>query len=60
MRYLEDGSKVRVSKKSGTVIPYPEILKERAAPRQTESGPLDTPVDVAIKRTVEEREVTLQ
>uniref|UniRef100_A0A7S2YQP6 50S ribosomal protein L24, chloroplastic n=2 Tax=Entomoneis paludosa TaxID=265537 RepID=A0A7S2YQP6_9STRA len=29
---LEDGTKVRVSKKSGAIIPKPEILKHRARP----------------------------
>jgi len=28
-KYLEDGTKVRVSKKSGAIIPKPDILKER-------------------------------
>ena len=31
-RYLEDGTKVRVSKKSGAVIPRPEILSVRRRP----------------------------
>lgn len=31
-RYLEDGSKVRVSKRSGAVIPRPEILSIRRKP----------------------------
>lgn len=59
MRFLEDGTKIRVSKKSGTIIPYPEVLKERRTPRATEDGPLDTPANVATMRTVEDREVTL-
>ena len=31
-RYLEDGGKVRVAKKSGAVIPHPEILSVRKRP----------------------------
>ena len=37
-RYLEDGSKVRVSRglgASGSIIPRPEILKIRTTPRPT-------------------------
>lgn len=39
-RYLEDGSKVRVSRggaASGSVIPRPEILTQRRTARPTES-----------------------
>ena len=38
VRYLEDGSKVRVSRgigASGSIIPRPEILKIRTTPRPT-------------------------
>jgi len=38
IRYLEDGSKVRVSRgigASGSIIPRPEILKIRTTPRPT-------------------------
>uniref|UniRef100_A0A6U3V9H2 Large ribosomal subunit protein uL24 C-terminal domain-containing protein n=1 Tax=Ditylum brightwellii TaxID=49249 RepID=A0A6U3V9H2_9STRA len=31
-KYLEDGSKVRVSKKSGAIIPRPDVLSERRRP----------------------------
>lgn len=31
-KYLDDGTKVRVSKRSGAVIPKPESLKERRRP----------------------------
>mmetsp|Transcript_6967 Transcript_6967/g.9411 ORF Transcript_6967/g.9411 Transcript_6967/m.9411 type:complete len:90 (+) Transcript_6967:354-623(+) len=31
-KYLDDGTKVRVSKKSGAIIPRPEILSERKRP----------------------------
>ena len=30
--YLDDGTKVRVAKKSGAVIPRPEVLKYRKRP----------------------------
>ncbi len=36
-KYLEDGTKVRVSKKSGAIIPRPEILKERKRPQSLTS-----------------------
>jgi len=38
VKYLEDGTKVRVSRgigASGSIIPRPEILKIRATPRPT-------------------------
>lgn len=38
IRYLDDGSKVRVSRgmgASGSIIPRPEILKIRTTPRPT-------------------------
>eukprot|EP00245_Coleochaete_scutata_P010524 TRINITY_DN3704_c0_g1_i1.p1 TRINITY_DN3704_c0_g1~~TRINITY_DN3704_c0_g1_i1.p1 ORF type:complete len:176 (-),score=17.09 TRINITY_DN3704_c0_g1_i1:510-1037(-) len=44
-KYLEDGTKVRVSKggnASGEIIPRPAILLERRKPRPTEAGPRDT------------------
>lgn len=45
-RFLEDGSKVRVSKKSGQIIPKPNPLANRKA-RSTLAGPKDTtPADV--------------
>jgi len=33
IRFSEEGEKLRVSKKTGTIIPKPEILKERHQPR---------------------------
>ena len=43
--YLEDGTKVRVSKKSGEIIPKPEFV--RMTPRSMVLGPKDTkPEDV--------------
>ena len=45
-RFLEDGTKVRVSKKSGHIIPKP-LLADRRRPRSTVVGAKDTlPVDV--------------
>lgn len=49
-RFLEDGTKVRVTKgkrASGTIVARPAILKERRKPLPTQPGPKDTPVDVA-------------
>lgn len=51
MRYLEDGSKVRVSKKSGTVIPKPLEATERSHPRPSKPGPSDTHPDDATSET---------
>ena len=43
--YLEDGTKVRVSKKSGNIIPKPEFVRD--IPRTMVMGPKDTkPEDV--------------
>ncbi|CAL9193239.1 unnamed protein product [Musa hybrid cultivar] len=53
-KYLEDGSKVRVSRglaASGTVIPRPEILKERRKPRPNIVGPKDTPINLVLDKT---------
>ncbi|XP_016496477.1 uncharacterized protein LOC107815419 [Nicotiana tabacum] len=54
IRYLEDGSKVRVSRgigASGSIIPRPEILNIRTTPRPTVAGPKDTPMEVVMERT---------
>ncbi|KAJ4830462.1 hypothetical protein Tsubulata_025386 [Turnera subulata] len=54
IRYLEDGTKVRVSRGQGateTIIPRPEILKIRTTPRPTVAGPKDTPVDLVLEKT---------
>ncbi|CAM9415950.1 unnamed protein product [Ascophyllum nodosum] len=48
-RFLEDGTKVRVSKRSGAIIPRPEILTVRRKPRSNLTGPKDT-----VKEDVEE------
>lgn len=49
-RVMEDGEKVRVSSSSGTVIPKPDILKERAVKRAM-NAKTDTPPDAALSVT---------
>ena len=44
-KYLEDGTKVRVSKKSGAIIPRPEILTQRKRPQNMTSTESDTAND---------------
>ncbi|KAK7393517.1 hypothetical protein VNO78_22075 [Psophocarpus tetragonolobus] len=54
IKYLEDGTKVRVSRgigASGSIIPRPEILKIRTTPRPTVLGPKDTPIDLVLEKT---------
>ncbi|KAL4162237.1 hypothetical protein PRNP1_002784 [Phytophthora ramorum] len=58
MRFTDEGEKVRVSKKTGTIIPKPAVLKERHNPRRTETGPFDTTPEDALERTVEDWEIT--
>ncbi|GMH60065.1 hypothetical protein TL16_g13021 [Triparma laevis f. inornata] len=41
-KYLEDGTKVRVSKLSGAIIPRPPILTERRKPKRTALGDKET------------------
>ena len=44
-RYLEDGTKVRVTRgrmASGSVVPRPEILSQRRKPAPVTAGPADT------------------
>lgn len=48
--YLEDGTKVRVSIRSGAIIPRPDILKKRRKPRGDDT-PKDTPPTVVLQRT---------
>lgn len=52
--WLEDGTKVRVAKRSGAVIPRPST--GRRVPRRTVDGPKDTPPEVAVARTYEDEE----
>ncbi|KAL0302536.1 UNVERIFIED_CONTAM: 50S ribosomal protein L24 [Sesamum angustifolium] len=54
IKYLEDGTKVRVSRgigASGSIIPRPEILKIRSTPRPTTLGPKDTPMEFVLEKT---------
>ncbi|XP_062075676.1 uncharacterized protein LOC133779779 [Humulus lupulus] len=54
IKYLEDGTKVRVSRglgASGSIIPRPEILKIRTTPRPIVAGPKDIPMDVVMEKT---------
>uniref|UniRef100_A0A7C9E7S2 KOW domain-containing protein n=1 Tax=Opuntia streptacantha TaxID=393608 RepID=A0A7C9E7S2_OPUST len=54
IRYLEDGTKVRVARgigASGSIIPRPEILKIRSTPRPTAPGPKDTPMEFVLEKT---------
>lgn len=60
-KYLEDGTKVRVGRghlASGSVIPRPEILKERRKPLPTSESGLTktTPLDVVWTKTFGENE----
>jgi hypothetical protein len=71
IRFTEDGERLRVSKKTGAIIPKPEVLKERQTPRRTgkylrvisfllfvpETGPLDTAPEDVLERSVDEAEV---
>lgn len=53
-RYLEDGSKVRVTRgnlASGSIIPRPEILKQRKKPRPASVGNSDTTIEQAVAET---------
>lgn len=49
--FLEDGTKVRIAKRSGAVIPRPEILKVRRKEKRKEDGKKDTKSVVALERT---------
>lgn len=51
--YLEDGSKVRVSKKSGAIIPKPDRsnMTYLARTKDYKPGPLDTTGDAVLKKT---------
>lgn len=53
--YTEDGTKVRVSKKSGSIIPRPEILRQRRKPHPEDSSK-DTPAVVALHRSFDDEE----
>ena len=51
-RFTEDGTKVRMSRRTGSVIPRAEMLTERKTPVKAAS-PMDTPQIVAEKVTHE-------
>ncbi|GAB2234398.1 hypothetical protein Droror1_Dr00003649 [Drosera rotundifolia] len=58
VRYLEDGTKVRVSRgigTSGSIIPRPEILKIRTTPRPKVAGPKDTPMELVLEKTYDSK-----
>ena len=51
-RELENGERVRISKgkhATGSVIPRPEVLKQRRTPRNASAGPKDT-TEEAVRR----------
>jgi len=50
-RYLEDGTKVRVAKVSGAIIPRPAILRERRVAVSTADGPKDTKSSTVLEKT---------
>lgn len=50
-RYLEDGTKVRVARKTGNIIPRPQKLLEKRFAPSTTPGPLDTPAADVLKPT---------
>jgi len=47
--FLDDGTKVRISKRSGAIIPKPTW--ERTRPKNLVIGPLDTPTDDVMEVT---------
>ena len=51
--YLEDGTKVRVSKKSGMIIPFPPRDTYADRHRDKPDGPFDTPPDRVLEVTYE-------
>ncbi|GAB4820479.1 hypothetical protein N2152v2_007525 [Parachlorella kessleri] len=53
-RWLEDGTKVRVSRgrmASGSIIPRPDVLKQRRKPLPIKAGPQDTVLKEAAQQT---------
>ena len=51
MGFLEDGTKVRISKKSGVIIPYPEKKTYEEIHKDKIDGPLDTMPDKVMEIT---------
>lgn len=54
-RFLEDGTKVRIARVSGAIIPRPEVLSKRRRERPPDS-PKCTPASVVLRRTFEDEE----
>lgn len=54
-KFLEDGTKVRVSKKTGQIIPKPDPLEGRR-PRSQVAGPKDTAPEDVFETTFEDYE----
>lgn len=53
-RFLEDGTKVRITRGRGasaSIVPKPDVLKQRSKPRNVSAGPLDTPTKLAGQET---------
>lgn len=51
--FLEDGTKVRIAKCSGAIIPRPDVLKERRVKRGADSKK-DTAPNVVLRKTYED------
>lgn len=50
-KWLEDGTKVRVSKRSGAIIPRPEILTQRRRPKRESVGERETKMEDVWEKT---------
>jgi large subunit ribosomal protein L24 len=55
-KFLEDGTKVRVAKRSGAVIPRPAVLAERRVPRPEKDGVKDTAPETVLERTYDDED----
>lgn len=55
-KFLEDGTKVRVSKMSGVIIPRPEVLRQRRKPKPETDGAKDTAPMVVLERTFKDED----
>jgi len=53
-QYTPEGQPVRVSKKTGAIIHWPDQVEGR--PVEHIDGPLDTPAETALKRTYDYHE----
>ncbi|KAI4837442.1 50S ribosomal protein L24 [Plasmodium brasilianum] len=51
IRYTDDNQIIRISKKSGVVIPWPDDKKKEDEYEQVEENPLDTAPQEALKKT---------